>query len=484
MKRILSVLLAGWMLAGTLAACSDEGTAPVDTTASADTTTAATEPPVTEKTYAREAKNFDGKAFNVIADMHTGNGLYYEDLNVAEENGDALNDAIYKRNLRVSEDYNIKLSSICVDDSESKMVNAVSAGDPAYDAAALRLTEAYKYTTYCADLAELDSLSLDASWWDKNAVESLSIAGSLKMIAGDIFYGHYNGVYMMLFNKKMYADLGLEDPYALVRDGKWTLDKFGELAAKATQDLNGDSVMDRYDRYGFASQAKGFAMSIINGSGMRLISKDKDDIPIDTIDVEKLDAVFKKYDSTFVNHTYDATRDARDANESAFWVFPEGRSLFFFALPNYITWKLRDVQFDYGILPIPKYDEAQQEYYSTMASFHSYVYMIPKSASSAEDSAYIMDVLAFWGEEYVKPAYYEITLQRKLSKDAESAEMLDIIFANMIYDLGYYAKFGGFYTAFAKAASNGQEMNFASMYASCKAKIELDIADYIKAVGD
>ena len=142
------------------------------------------------------------------------------------------------------------------------------------------------------------------------------------------------------------------------------------------------------------------------------------------------------------------------------------------------------MDFEYGILPIPKYDEEQQDYYSTAASWHSYVYMIPKSAASAEDSAYIMDVLAFWGEDIVKPAYYDITLQRKLSKDSESADMLDIIFNNMVYDLGYYAKFGGFYTTFTNAASKGEDMNFASMYASCKTKIDQEIADYVKSVSE
>ena len=95
-----------------------------------------------------------------------------------------------------------------------------------------------------------------------------------------------------------------------------------------------------------------------------------------------------------------------------------------------------------------------------------------------------MDVLAFWGEDMIKPAYYDITLQRKLSKDSESADMLDIIFGSMVYDLGYYAKFGGFYTTFTNAASNGEDMHFASMYASCKTKIDQEIADYVKSVSE
>jgi len=485
MKKYLTILLAVLMLCPVITSCS--GTQEEDTAQETDgamESAIENETLIQEKTYIRESKDFDGKTFNVIADLETGNNLYYDDLTIGEETGEVLNDAVFRRNLKVIEDYNVKLTSSCVTESEAQMVNAVSAGDSAYDAAAFRLNDAYKYTNYCVDLMTLENMSIGESWWDSNSVENLSIAGTLKMIAGDIFYKHYNGVYMLLFNKNMYSDLGLADPYEMVKNGEWTLDTWGELCAAATQDLNGDGTMDRYDRYGFASQAAGFAMSLINGSGMTLLAKDDKDIPYSTVDVEKLDSLFQKYDPTYTNHTFDATRDANNANESAFWVFPEGRSLFFFALPNYITWKLRDVDFDYGILPIPKYDEAQQAYYSTVASWHSYVYMLPKSAASAEDSAYIMDVLAFWGEDMIKPAYYDITLQRKLSKDSESADMLDIIFNNMVYDLGYYAKFGGFYTTFTNAASKGEDMNFASMYASCKTKIDQEIADYVKSVSE
>ena len=108
MKRWISAILAGMMLTSALAACSD---APAEDTAqdtsAADTTTVVTEPPVTEKVYIRDIRKFDGKAFNVVADLEPGNGLDYVDLTIAEENGEALNEP-YAINIEKS-DYDITL---------------------------------------------------------------------------------------------------------------------------------------------------------------------------------------------------------------------------------------------------------------------------------------------------------------------------------------------------------------------------------------
>ena len=131
MKKYLSLLLAVLMLCPVITSCS--GTQEEDTaqeTAGAMESTAETETLAAEKAYVREGKDFDGKTFNVIADLETGNNLYYDDLTIEEESGEVLNDAVFRRNLKVIEDYNVKLTSSCVTESEAQMVNAVSAGDP------------------------------------------------------------------------------------------------------------------------------------------------------------------------------------------------------------------------------------------------------------------------------------------------------------------------------------------------------------------
>jgi hypothetical protein len=43
----------------------------------------------------------------------------------------------------------------------------------------------------------------------------------------------------------------------------------------------------------------------------------------------------------------------------------------------------------------------------------------------------------------VTPAYYEVTLKSRAAKDDDSAAMLDLIFGNVVYDLGIMYNFGG-----------------------------------------
>ena len=40
--------------------------------------------------------------------------------------------------------------------------------------------------------------------------------------------------YVIFFNKQMVSDFGLDNPYQLVYDGKWTIDAFDKMARAAS----------------------------------------------------------------------------------------------------------------------------------------------------------------------------------------------------------------------------------------------------------
>jgi len=97
---------------------------------------------------------------------------------------------------------------------------------------------------------------------------------------------------------------------------------------------------------------------------------------------------------------------------------------------------LRDMKDDFGILPIPKWNSEQSRYYATLNNWHSYTFMIPVTVSDLDRNAYILDAMAYHGRQIIRPAYYDICLQRKHTRDEESSAMLDIIFSSTVYDLG------------------------------------------------
>ena len=435
--------------------------------------------------FPHEVRDFDGETFKILIDRQwEQNHLDMVDFDVEAVNGEPMNDAYYARNILVEETYNLKLEGIRVDDINGYANKTIKAGLDEYDAFAPRLLNAGPFAAKGYGVNVLETiLSLKEPWWDQNIINDLSIGGAAYIFAGDIFIKHYDGIALLMFNKRLLTDLELESPYSFVNTNQWTMDKFNEMVKTATRDLNGDGKMDRYDQYGFVTQAD-YVTSFINASGEKIVSKDKDDLPVFTGYSEKMERVFEKMLDVYVDDTYCMHRDAfgRDGGGGQivqFWIFPEGRSLFYWAFPRYIDWGLRNMEDDFGILPIPKWDSDQPRYYATLNNWHSYTYMMPVTVPDVDRNAYILDALAYHGRKIIKPAYYDVCLQRKYTRDDESSAMLDIIFKSTVYDLGTVFGIGG-YIGGLEGDLQRNKNNMASLYEKSLGKIEKDMDKLIE----
>jgi hypothetical protein len=114
-------------------------------------------------------------------------------------------------------------------------------------------------------------------------------------------------------------------------------------------------------------------------------------------------------------------------------MFAANQSLFLDATLFYIA-ALRDMEADFGILPYPKYDEAQDKYYSRVSYYWCCV--IPVTNEDTEFTGAILEALNCESANSVVPAYYEIALKGKYSRDTESEQMLQLISDNRIVDIG------------------------------------------------
>ncbi|MCL2814187.1 MAG: hypothetical protein FWD23_06275 [Oscillospiraceae bacterium] len=434
-----------------------------------------------EKVFPHEILDLGGYVFRVLAaEDDKGNGLYYEDLEITEANGEAYNDALYMRNLKIEEQFGVSFKSVNKGDIAGDVKKTVNAGTDEYDFVLPRLHTAWNLIPYCSDLMELKNLSLAESWYDQNCVENLSVAHKLYTVTGSAFTKHYDGIMLLLFNKQILQDNALLDPYAKVRDGKWTLDAMGEMVKSVTRDLNGDGVMDRYDLWGYAQQGD-IIGGIINGAGLKYMHKNKDDIPYTMANAERMNMAIDKFLSFYRDYSWDTSREANNAHLSAFWLFPDGKALFNGIMLHYIQWQYRSVEHDFGIIPIPKLDEVQERYYASTNAYHTYCYMMPKTVADPEITAYIFEAMGFYGEKIIKPAYYDICLTRKYTRDDESNEMLDIIFNSTVYDLGLYANFGNISGSVESLIQKG-ENTYVSSYEKIESKISAAIEKFVESI--
>lgn len=351
-----------------------------------------------------------------------------------EETGDSLNDAVYRRNMNIEERYNVTLSEYQNGDNALKSVmNLVSAGDTTYSVFLLREEPAFNVVLQngAVDYAEIPYLNLDREWWLQSSLENMSICDHVYYGISTFDTTHYDGTSALYFNKTMIDNYDLEDPYQLVADGTWTIDKMMEMASVVAKDLNGDGKWDDGDQYGYASHEILVARYLMAGVGAPLsLSKDKnDELYFDmTSDyyierLQKIASLFKVKDGFY--HP-----GADSANHGGYEFFLEGNVLFYNeTLGN--AQKLRQMTLDFGILPAPKYDEKQENYYNDV--IEAYFMLVPVTNPDIARTGILMEALAYESLDTVMTTAYDGMLQGIVSRDTESEAMLDLIFNSLTY---------------------------------------------------
>jgi hypothetical protein len=208
--------------------------------------------------------------------------------------------------------------------------------------------------------------------------------------------------------------------------------------------------MAYHDNWGL-SASYGDVAGFFIGAGKNYITKNADDIPIvsmtDSSSVTTLQKILEalqlKDDWCFHCET---VTDGSNIWVVSLDVFGQNRALFRTSAFSAIK-KLRaydDAQ-EFGIIPYPMVTEEQDQYYTYCAAKYAYAAVIPTSlqGDKANFSAFMLEAMAYGGRKYITPAYYETTLKYRDLRDDESGEMLDLVFSNVVYDLGIIYEFGG-----------------------------------------
>ncbi len=351
-----------------------------------------------------------------------------------EQNGEAVNDALYTRNLAVSEKYGVKISEISTTNVAGNVKKSVAAADNAFDVALITMADAIScvQTGAATDFADIPYIDLEKPWWVQNAQKYTSIGNKIYYAISQFDTTHYDGVRGLYFNKTLRQNFELDDPYQLVADNKWVLDKMGEMGAAVAQDLDGDGQWTRADRYGYTSWYAIGGESLIYGIGSHTsLAKDENDMPYfdmnERYHIERFEAVARLYAIDGFKHP---NGDA--GNNGGVDFFKNDQTLFYNECMGNIQ-KLRTMDTDFGIIPSPKYNEEQEEYYHLGGN--PYFMLVPVTTQDLERTGILMEALAYESLLVIPPAFYDIMLTTKIARDNESSKMLDIVFSSLSYYL-------------------------------------------------
>ena len=433
----LAALLAAAMLAASLAACGETPT-PAVTDASVESTAPITEAP--------EFVPADADLSGEFTMLLSGNA---PDTNVAFKTFDEsdatsrtqLDEAVFRRMKAVEELYGVKFNFVedfgTAGSAKAKLIVAATAGDSDFDAAAVAAYDAIPLATAGAlqELNGIEGLTLDADYWDARAARDLTVHGQLFATTGDIDFWDDMQQNVIAFNKQVKADLNIEENfYALVEDGAWTLDALASFAKHATEDLNSDGVYDMSDKFGLITWDDSI-YAVFEGSGERVVRVGDDgSLTLTLVGSERIVDVLTKYtDFCFGG---DAINYQRHTAKEAMDMFAGNRALFLCgrlqSLDGY-----RDMETDYGILPYPKYDTAQEDYHTVASPWHMTLFAVP-TAADGERAGAVLNALAYYGKTYMTGAYYDKTLTGQYFRDEDSLATLERMAATRAYDLGLY----------------------------------------------
>jgi len=380
-------------------------------------------------------RSFEGASFVMAVN---DNPNIHHSIVPEEETGESLNDALIRRNVVIEETYGVDLQEYLYDyRSPGTLKSSVIAGDESWAIVMLTCPDALSW--WKEDLLipfdELPNLDLKKGYWDANINDSLSIGGVQYIAEGAFNLDIYDLTFCLLFNKSLTQQFALPSLYDTVLDGKWTMDTMAVMMETASFDSNGDGTMDEADNWGYTAHPKMVAPGFWIGNGVTSISKDAEDTPYISMMEEQFVTVFENimalaHDS---NTVYMTTGDNMDIPIECRNIFQENRSLFIDMSFFYME-SMRDMETDFGVLPYPKANEEQNSYHTRVCYYFPYV--VPATNRDTDMTGYLLEILNYRSYHDVLPAYYDVCLKTKYSRDEESSEMLDLIFSSRVIDIG------------------------------------------------
>lgn len=490
MKRFCSLLLA-LIIVSSAAACADSAnTAPIDTAASyATETEAETELTNSELVSASYAgTDYEGYAFRILCPKpgahfygKTGdneNEIYYE-----TQSGEVLSDSIYTRNRKTEELLNIVITPVWGDSTDAittTLKKSVAAADDSFDTLLNRLDFMINSAAdnYLINLMSVDSINPSNPWWDEHIVANFTMFNTkLYAIAGDINYYDDYGVQTTYYNKELCDDLGFDQPYDKVYAGEWTFSVMTEMAVAAVQDINGDgqyTVKD--DRYGYVNHS-GSLMHLIYALGETMSYVDSDGI-IQINNSERLvNIVGMLYDFHHNNNGINFS----DNYDTYIAAFKEGRALFFPEMVGSLA-NFREMKQDFGILPMAKYDETQENYTAYVSNGWSTSVGIPLTAVDPERTGMVLAAMSAFSSDTVTVSLYKVLLENKYIRDVESQEMLTYIWNSKSYDwagdTSWASGLRGIYSGLLTAKENNFVSQMESKASSIQTSLDKFIASY------
>ena len=435
------------MLLPAVIACKKDPEADGETTDS-DTavTETETEDPLAKYNVSDDIGNrdFGGKVITVATSDYEN---FIEEINSEGFTGETVNDAIYARNMTVQQRLNVELKQKTVSTGGldtyhigQYVKTQMQSGLHEYDLAlASTYSNIIRTMDNCwVDLRTLPNIDLSKSYWSQHYNEQISVGDSQYMASGYVSLSFYRKTFVTLMNETMLNSVsGAPDILKDIEDGKWTIEYQKQLAKGYYQDTNGNGK-DANDVFGFVAEPYNSVDGYWSSCQMKMIGKDRDNYYEYALDVDRVHGVVDAVLSFYQSEGAWVSSDIKWGDGTVEKFVSKKALMITSTLESVESEKMRGMKDVYLILPIARYTDNQDGYYSYLHdTFLSYAIPNTKiTESHLDEVSAVLEVMASESYRTVAPAYYELALKTKYVPDGKTVQLLDSIIANAYVDPG------------------------------------------------
>ncbi len=438
-KKIIALALATTVLGTMLLSCKGEPEQETDPNAETNSNRQTEGTTETETEVITEVKP-------TVAENDYGDTLYIEvsgstsDLYAKEDKGDVVSAALYDRQEKVRDYLGVEVIASQAEGTyetyHQAFCRSVKNKDGAIDVLISHFYMAIPMivsTGYARDLKTVDSLNLDADYWNTSYMESLALY--------DRYYLGYSDfnipeTHLIAYNKdmlEMYSDSLDESIYDTVRNYRWTVDRMISLAKLVYIDTTSDGKSED-DTFGITGRQWFPFVGFLHASNIQLVEEnDAGDYVVSVYSEknrEKTTALVDKLrdlafsESAWFNYRAEETPEVK---------LESGRTLMTIVTGSY-TQHYLETDLKFGVLPFPMFDEAQKDVGYRSLNCDGYI-VFPSYLDDENMVGDTVEMMAFYSEP-VRVAFYEKLLGKQVADTPDDREMMDLIWDGICSDFG------------------------------------------------
>lgn len=443
MKKLLCMLLATLMLSSLLVACANVSNPEQQTKDPAQQ-----EEQTGDLNYIDEVPEMDFGGEEVVILSRDKYGVideFYAESNT-DTQSDVVGSAVYNRNMSIENRLNVTLNLPLDLEPVAKHSTSVKSGSNDYhivtDSTYLAIQAVLKGEFL--NLRDNQYIDLDKYYWTQGYNDIVSFGPNNKqyLASGALALSMFRYMFVTVYNREVFEDMGETDLYEVVKNGEWTLDYQNQIIADKYLDIGETpNRVDEKDRFGLITGNTVSVDPYCVAANVQLVSKDANgewyyntDMMDRTVELcEKVQALYNNPATyVYIGATYDDT-----GKTDIVKAFANGVSMMATVQVFALETNVGDLaEFDYGIAPMPKFDEHQDNYATYVQDQVTAV-----GISSAISDEQTMDMLGavlecMASESYatVVDAYYSKALSYQYLQNPESKEMLDLIYNSLTFD--------------------------------------------------